>query len=210
MVTQKWLIKRFMIAYLKGTLAKKTTEAIIIDVHDVGYEVEISSQTFEQLPAEGKDLKLLIHHHITDSDQRLFGFFSSDEKELFELLNAVKGVGPKLGLKILSGLPAAQIIQAILQSDKAALSQISGIGKKTAERMILELKDKIGEIATVTSAPSGSSVSGDLKEEAISALESLGFKKRDAEKAVLMAARENETDEDVQMLIKNALTQLKR
>lgn len=199
-----------MIAYLKGTLAQKHTESIIVDVHDVGYEVEISSQTYEQLPAEGKDLKLLIHHHITDNDQRLFGFFSSDEKELFELLNAVKGVGPKLGLKILSGLPASQIIQAILQSDKAALSQISGIGKKTAERMILELKDKIGEIATVTSSPSGTSPSGNLKDEAISALESLGFKKRDAEKAVLAAARENNGNEDVQKLIKNALTQLKR
>lgn len=198
-----------MIAYLKGTLARKSTEAIIVDVHDVGYEVEISSQTFEQLPAEGKELKLLIHHHITDNDQRLFGFFSSDEKELFELLNAVKGVGPKLGLKILSGLPAAQIIQAILQSDKAALSRISGIGKKTAERMILELKDKIGEIATAASSPSAS-VSGNLKEEAISALESLGFKKRDAEKAVLAAVRENDMDGDVQLLIKNALAQLKR
>ncbi|NGP77818.1 Holliday junction branch migration protein RuvA [Balneolaceae bacterium YR4-1] len=199
-----------MIAYLKGTLAKKASEAIIVDVHDVGYEVEISSQTFDQLPAEGKDLKLLIHHHITDNDQRLFGFFSSDEKELFELLNGVKGVGPKLGLKILSGLPAPDIIQAIVQADKTALSQISGIGKKTAERMILELKDKIGEIATTAgTAPSGS-VSGNLKDEAISALESLGFKKRDAEKAVVAAARENDAGGDVQLLIKNALSQLKR
>ena len=199
-----------MIAYLKGTLAKKATEAIIVDVHDVGYEVEISSQTFDQLPAEGKDLKLLIHHHITDNDQRLFGFFSSDEKDLFELLNGVKGVGPKLGLKILSGLPAPDIIQAIVQSDKTALSQISGIGKKTAERMILELKDKIGEIATTAGTASGSSVSGSLKDEAISALESLGFKKRDAEKAVVAAARENDAGGDVQVLIKNALSQLKR
>lgn len=199
-----------MIAYLKGTLAKKAPEAIIVDVHDIGYEVEISSQTFEQLPPEGKNLKLLIHHHITDNDQRLFGFFSSDEKNLFELLNGVKGVGPKLGLKILSGLPAADIIQAILQSDKTALSQISGIGKKTAERMILELKDKMGEIASATATSSGASVSGNLKEEAISALESLGFRKRDAEKAVLAAARENETNGDVQILIKTALTQLKR
>lgn len=199
-----------MIAYLKGTLAKKAPEAIIVDVHDIGYEVEISSQTFEQLPPEGKDLKLLIHHHITDNDQRLFGFFSSDEKNLFELLNGVKGVGPKLGLKILSGLPATDIIQAIIQSDKTALSQISGIGKKTAERMILELKDKMGEIASTAATSSGASVSGNLKEEAISALESLGFRKRDAEKAVLAAARENETNGDVQMLIKTALTQLKR
>lgn len=199
-----------MIAYLKGTLAKKASEAIIVDVHDVGYEVEISSQTFDQLPAEGKDLKLLIHHHITDNDQRLFGFFSSDEKELFELLNGVKGVGPKLGLKILSGLPAPDIIQAIVQADKTALSQISGIGKKTAERMILELKDKIGEIATTAGTVPSGSVSGNLKDEAISALESLGFKKRDAEKAVVAAARENDAGGDVQLLIKNALSQLKR
>ena len=199
-----------MIAYLKGTLAKKATEAIIVDVHDVGYEVEISSQTFDQLPAEGKDLKLLIHHHITDNDQRLFGFFSSDEKDLFELLNGVKGVGPKLGLKILSGLPAPDIIQAIVQADKTALSQISGIGKKTAERMILELKDKIGDIATAAGTTAGTSVSGSLKDEAISALESLGFKKRDAEKAVVAAAREDDSGGDVQVLIKNALSQLKR
>lgn len=199
-----------MIAYLKGTLAHKTSDAIIVDVHDVGYEVEISSQTFEQLPAEGEELKLLIHHHITDNDQRLFGFFSNDEKELFELLNAVKGVGPKLGLKILSGLPAAQIIQAIVQSDKAALSRISGIGKKTAERMILELKDKIGEMAAAATGQADLAVDGNLKEEAVSALESLGFKKRDAEKAVVAAARENSADGDVQILIKNALSQLKR
>ena len=193
-----------MIAYLKGKLAKKASEAIIVDVHDVGYEVEISSQTFDQLPAEGKDLKLLIHHHITDNDQRLFGFFSSDEKELFELLNGVKGVGPKLGLKILSGLPAPDIIQAIVQADKTALSQISGIGKKTAERMILELKDKIGEIATTAGAAPSGSVSGNLKEEAISALESLGFKKRDAEKAVVSAARAKVSGGDVELLIKKS------
>lgn len=197
-----------MIAYLNGTLAKKSSDALIIDVHGVGYRVEISTLTYEDLPSEGTDIKLLIHHHITDNDQRLFGFFSSDEKELFELLNTVKGVGPKLGLTILSGLPAAQIIEAVLQDDKAALSQISGIGKKTAERMILELKDKIARIAPDTTT-STSAVGGNLKEEAVSALESLGFKKRDAEKAVVAAARENDVD-DVQKLVKKSLSQLKR
>lgn len=197
-----------MIAYLKGTLAQKSSDALIIDVQGVGYRVEISTLTFEELPKEGTEIKLLIHHHITDNDQRLFGFFSSDEKELFELLNTVKGVGPKLGLTILSGLPAAQIIEAVLQSDKSALSQISGIGKKTAERMILELKDKIADISTA-SASSASTVSGNLKEEAVSALESLGFKKRDAEKAVGAASRENDVS-DVQELVKKSLTQLKR
>lgn len=106
-----------MIAYLHGVLALKSTERIIIDVNDIGYEVEISTQTYQQLPAEGKELKLLIYHHFTDNDQRLFGFYTKDEKQLFELLITVKGVGPKLGLTILSGLPADQIISAILQSD---------------------------------------------------------------------------------------------
>lgn len=198
-----------MIAYLKGSLVKKGADYIIMDVNDVGYEIEISSQTFEQLPKEGEDMKLLIHHHITDNDQRLFGFFTSDEKELFELLTTVKGIGPKLGLTILSGLPAVQIIEALLQSDKTALSQITGIGKKTAERMILELKDKIADISTSASVSSAASASGNLKDEAISALQSLGFKKRDAEEAVVAAARENDVD-DVQALVKKALAQLKR
>ncbi len=199
-----------MIAYLKGSLASKNAESIIVDVNDIGYEVEISTQTYEQLPAEGKDLKLLIHHHITDNDQRLFGFFSSDEKELFELLTTVKGVGPKLSLTILSGMPAEHIIESILQSDKSALSQIKGIGKKTAQRMILELQDKMADIAPSSSATTGSSVSGNLREEAASALESLGFKKRDAEKAVTAALRDHNGEEDVQTLVKKALGQLKK
>lgn len=200
-----------MIAYLKGALIQKSTEHIILNVHDVGYEVEISTQTFEQLPAEGKEVELLIHHHFTDSDQRLFGFISKDEKELFELLITVKGVGPKLGLTILSGLPADQIIEAILHADKPTLSQITGIGKKTADRMILELKDSMSKITTASPAEAGaSSVTGNLKKEAISALESLGFKKRDAEKAVLMAARENDFKGGVQDLVKKALTKLNR
>lgn len=197
-----------MIAYLNGTLADKSEHALTIDVQGVGYRVEISTLTFQELPKPGTDIKLLIHHHITDNDQRLFGFFSSDEKELFELLITVKGVGPKLGLTILSGLPANQIIEAVLQADKAALSQITGIGKKTAQRMILELQDKISEISTAGGS-STSPVAGGLKEEAISALTNLGFKKGDAEKAVGAAARKHKAD-NVQDLVKNSLAQLKK
>lgn len=200
-----------MIAYLNGELAGKSPDTAVIDISGVGYEVEISTQTFEQLPEEGAGVKLLVHHHITDNDQRLFGFIDQEEKDLFELLITVKGVGPKLGLAILSGMPAAQITAALAQSDKAALSQITGIGKKTAERMILELKDKISEIAvTATDGTGAQAVSGTLKEEAISALESLGFRKRDAEKAVLAAAREHDANGDVQALVKKALSQLKK
>lgn len=199
-----------MIAYLKGVVYQKAPNRLILDVHDVGYGLEISTQTYEELPEEGEEISLLVHHHITDNDQRLFGFLTENEKELFELLITVKGVGPKLGLTILSGMPAEEITGAIVQQDRSALSQITGIGKKTAERMILELKDKMSEMVDATYSGSTSSVSGNLKEEAISALESLGFKKREAEKAVVSAARGNDVGENVQDLVKKALTQLNR
>lgn len=198
-----------MIAYLKGVVQQKSPNRLVLDVHDVGYGLEISSQTYEELPEEGKEISLLIHHHITDNDQRLFGFLTKNEKELFELLITVKGVGPKLGLTILSGMPAQEITGAIVQQDRSALSQITGIGKKTAERMILELKDKMSEMVDATYSGS-TAVSGNLKEEAVSALESLGFKKRESEKAVVAAARENDISDNVQELVKKALTQLNR
>ncbi len=200
-----------MIAYLNGNLAYKSPERIIIDVHNIGYEVEISTQTYQQLPKEEVDLKLLIYHHFTDNDQRLFGFFTKDEKQLFELLITVKGVGPKLGLTILSGLPASQIINAILQSDKGALTSITGIGKKTAQRMILELTDKMEEMAVHSVSESGgSSVSGSMKEEAVSALQSLGIRKQDAEKAVQSAGKEVGEDTGVEQLVKKALSRLNK
>jgi len=200
-----------MIAYLKGTIHDKSPEQLIVDVQDVGYLLEISSQTYQELPNKGEKIKLLVYHHITDNDQRLFGFVSQNEKDLFELLITVKGVGPKLGLTILSGLPAEKITGAIVQKNKSALSKIKGIGKKTAERMILELKDKISDMVDATySGTAAANVSGDVRDEAMSALQSLGFKKRDAEEAVELAARDGDIDGNVQELVKKALSQLDR
>ncbi len=200
-----------MIAYLKGSVHNKSPKQLIIDVRDVGYQLEISTQTFDELPAEGEEVEILVYHHVTDSDQRLFGFTSQNEKDLFELLIKVKGVGPKLGLTILSGLPAEEITGAIVQEDKSALSKIKGIGKKTAQRMILELKDRISEMvdATYSTVPA-SGVSGNVKEEAISALKSLGFSKRDSEEAIALAARGENIDGNVQELVKKALSQLNK
>lgn len=199
-----------MIAYLKGTIHDKTPEQVIIDVRDVGYLLEISNQTYDDLPEEGEKAELLVYHHVTDNDQRLFGFGNQNEKDLFELLITVKGVGPKLGLTILSGLPAEQITGAIVQEDKSALSKIKGIGKKTAQRMILELKDKISEMVDATYSTDGSStsLSSNVKKEAVSALQSLGFKKRDAEESITLAARGDNFDGNVQDLVKKALSQL--
>ncbi len=199
-----------MIGYLKGTIHKKSPEQLILDVRDVGYLLEISNQTYDELPSEDEEVELLVYHHVTDNDQRLFGFASQNEKDLFELLITVKGVGPKLGLTILSGLPAEEITGAIVQEDKSALSQIKGIGKKTAQRMILELKDKISEMvdATYSSTSSTSNVASNVKEEAVSALQSLGFKKRDAEESIELAAKGEDIDGDVQKLVKKALSKM--
>ena len=197
-----------MIAYLKGKIVQKSEDRLILDVRDVGYGVEISNQTFQTLPEKGKELEILIYHHFTDSDQRLFGFTSQKEKNLFERLITVKGIGPKLGLTILSGMSAPELIQAIVTQNTSALSGISGIGKKTAERMVLELKDKL----FVEGEPSLVSAGGeqlDKRSEAVSALEALGFKKRDAEKTV-QSTVSADGSLTVSEIVKKALTEMNR
>ncbi|MCC5907432.1 MAG: Holliday junction branch migration protein RuvA [Balneolaceae bacterium] len=196
-----------MIAYLNGQIASKRENECILDVHGVGYLVEISSQTLETLPANGENAKLLIYHHITDSDQRLFGFTTQKEKNLFERLITVKGIGPKLGLTILSGMEAATLMEAIVTQNTSALSGISGIGKKTAERMVLELKDKLFD-ESQPSVVSGDTQARSRLEEAISALEALGFNKRQASQAVngIAGKMPKATVSDI---VKQALAQLK-
>lgn len=196
-----------MIAYLNGTLQQKTEDECIIDVNGVGYRVEISTQTLETLPEKGGNLKLLIYHHITDNDQRLFGFASNKEKNLFERLITVKGIGPKLGLTTLSGMPAPALMEAIVTQDIKILSTISGIGKKTAERMVLELKDKLFD-ESQPSVVSGSIETRSKREEAVSALEALGFSKKQASQAVNQISGKK-PKATVSEIVKEALTTLK-
>ncbi len=196
-----------MIAFLKGFVEELLPDVALLDVGGVGYRVEISAQTFEQLKPQ-TEVKLLIHHHITESDQRLFGFYTKDEKQLFEKLITVKGVGPKLGLTIVSGLPANHLIQAISNSDITTLSRVPGIGKKTAERISLELKDKIGQISSSSSKSSIAPISG-ISDEVISALESLGFKRREAEQATIKILQGSEVL-TVPSAIKKALSVLNK
>lgn len=197
-----------MIAYLKGTVSSKNQDRLIIDVGGVGYRVEISTQTFETLPETGKELKILIYHHFTDSDQRLFGFASGKEKNLFERLITVKGIGPKLGLTILSGMPAANLMEAIVTQDTISLSKIPGIGKKTAQRMVLELKDKLFD-ESQPSVVSGTDENRTKREEAVSALEALGFRKKDGEQMVHQITAK-QPDATVSDIVKQALNKLNR
>lgn len=197
-----------MIAYVKGLVAEKKESFCVIEVQGVGYHIEISSQTLESLPSVGSEVKLLIYHHFTDSDQRLFGFTSQKEKNLFERLITVKGIGPKLGLTILSGMPAPALMEAIVTQDTASLSTISGIGKKTAERMVLELKDKLFD-ESQPSVVSGDTESRSRRDEAVSALEALGFGKKEVVKTVntILGKHPKATVSDI---VKMALSGLKR
>lgn len=196
-----------MIAFLKGFIEEKRTDSLLIDVQGVGYKVEVSNQTLEQLESAGSEIKMLIYHHITDNDQRLFGFFLKEEKQLFEQLITVKGVGPKLGLTILSGLPASNLIAAITSGDAASLSRVPGIGKKTAERIIVELREKLKSFGA-TSSISDSGVNSGVLDEAIQALIALGFKPKESEQAAIKVLNEG-GESDSSAVIRKALGLLK-
>ena len=197
-----------MIAFLKGFIEEKTADAVLLDVQGVGYKVEVSAQTTEQLANAGSEVKLLVYHHITESDQRLFGFFTKDEKQLFEQLITVKGVGPKLGLTILSGLPAANLIAAITGSDAVALSRVPGIGKKTAERIIVELREKLKSMDSGAGSTASVPKSG-VFDEAIQALVALGFKPKESEQAAMKVMNDGENS-DSSAVIRKALSLLNR
>lgn len=190
-----------MIAFLHGQLVQKLPTNIIIECGGVGYFVRISTQAFEELPREGEGLKILIYHHFTESEQSLFGFFRAEEKGLFEKLITVKGIGPKLALTMLSGMNSGQIVESIATANVGLLSKVPGIGKKTAERIILELKDKIG---SVTSSDSSAPVSK-ANEEVVAALVSLGYQKAQAEKALLKVLSDTPNQNNVSTLLKDAL-----
>ena len=197
-----------MIAYLNGTLVTKKEQECILDVGGVGYRVEISTQTLETMPGNGSELKLLVYHHITENDQRLFGFATQKEKNLFERLITVKGIGPKLALTILSGMQAPALMEAIVTQDTNALSSISGIGKKTAQRMVLELKDKLFD-ESQPSVVSGDTESRSKRDEAVSALEALGFSKRDSVQMVNQITGKS-PKASVSEIVKQALVMSKR
>ena len=201
-----------MIAYLKGVLAVKQTNFVIVEAGGVGYQVGVSSQTLAELPAAGTELRLETYHHRTEADEKLFGFATSSEKYLFEKLITVKGVGPKVALGVLSGMSSSHLIDAISSHNIQALSAAPGIGKKTAERIVLELADKISD-SPETAAGGSSAASGGRApaaiSEAASALEALGYKRAAAEKVLQQVARDFKGQKpDVQELIKAGLRHL--
>ncbi len=194
-----------MIAYLKGTIFSKQQGSVILDVGGVGYLVRISNHTLERIPAAGAACTLHIHHHISDSDQQLFGFAATEERNLFEMLITVKGIGPRLALALLSSMPPRQIVSAIVNHDAALIARSPGIGKKSAERIVLELRDKLGDIVTPGEA---ATATGTIQNETISALEALGYHRAQAQKAVQTVLGSDGEAGNVSELLKRALKHL--
>lgn len=197
-----------MIGRLTGNLSIKRAPQILIDCQGVGYEVDVSMSTFYQLPAEGEAVVLWTHLLIKDDQHALIGFYSERERKLFRLLIKINGVGPKMALTILSGISESDFILCIQSADVATLVRLPGVGKKTAERLIMEMKDKIGSMdGDAQSSSSGALHTVNInsaKNEAIEALQSLGYRPVDATKMINTAAVKG-SDKSAENLIKLAL-----
>ena len=179
-----------MITFLHGKLVEKLPTQVVIDVHGVGYEALLPLSSFDKLPAPGQDVTLLTHLAIREDAHVLYGFMTAAERDLFRLLiNTVSGIGPKIALNVLSGMNVTALRGAVASSDVKALSQISGVGKKTAERIVVELKDKIGAAGAweALSAQRGLSAADQRINDAVLALMALGFKQIEAHDAVRTA-----------------------
>jgi Holliday junction DNA helicase RuvA len=195
-----------MITYLHGILAKKSPTEIIVDVHGVGYSVNISLSTYEQLPDVDAEIHILTHHHVREDTELLYGFINESEREMFKLLIGVSGIGPKMAQTILSGIRPDELIRTISHNALSALTAIPGIGKKTAERLIVELKDKVTKIEGTEKIIDLPTSAASVRNEALTALVSLGFSRDKAEQSLRNVLNEmNGKTISVEELIKRAL-----
>lgn len=194
-----------MIAFLRGRLLEKQPNRLIVDVQGVGYEISVPLSTFYEVGEPGADLALRIHTHVREDALSLFGFLTMLELQIFERLIAINGVGPKLALAVLSGIEPRELVDAIRRGDVVRLTAIPGIGKKTAERMILELKDRLPEGLGAGVAPHAAP--DDLRQDVLSALLNLGYHRPLAERAA-DSALTNGGELNFERTLKHALREL--
>jgi len=197
-----------MIAHLRGRLLSKHPNQAVVETTGVGYDVVISVPTFSDLPAVGSEVALHIHTHVREDSIALYGFLRPAEKQLFEKLITVSGIGPKLAITILSGMPADEMVGAIRGNDVARLTRIPGIGRKTAERMVLELRDKLpsAEPGQISEAVATSPV----EEDVLSALLNLGYQRASAERALASANRNGKASGSFEALFRESLAALSK
>ena len=207
-----------MIAHLSGTLLAKQATSVILDVNGVGYEVTIPVTTFYDMEDAGAQVALRIYTHVREDALQLFGFNTARERELFMLLISVSGIGPKSALAMLSGMSADEIITAIRTSNYARLTSAPGVGKKTAERLVIELRDKMAALSSpaleeqLAAQPGGTAAAPTedaLREDTLSALVNLGYQRAAAEKAVMQAMQDG-GDLTVELLLRRSLRNLSK
>ena len=199
-----------MITFLRGTLVESLPNRVAVDVNGVGYEVAVPLSTYDTFGGVGSVVKILTHLHVRENEHSLYGFATDDERDLFRLLlERVSGVGPKLAMAVLSGMGVGQFKANVVNGDVVALAKISGLGKKTAERIVLELKDKVGVAeAWQVAGQEASSPEVAAANDAVLGLIALGYKQVEAQKAVKKAAAEESGSADD--LIRGALRMLSR
>jgi holliday junction DNA helicase RuvA len=188
-----------MIARLNGILIEKSPPFVIVDCHGVGYEVEVPMSTFYNLPELGQTVQLLTHFVVREDAQLLYGFGSEQEKNTFKQLLKVNGIGAKSALSILSGVSVDDLVNAVSQQEVGMLTRIPGIGKKTAERLLLELKDKFTVTGSVTAQPLAKSAAHDI----LNALIALGYNEREAASAVKLLDKEIGVSEGIKLALKS-------
>lgn len=197
-----------MIAYIRGILAEKSFDRVVLEAAGVGYELYIPVSTFDRLPHEGEEVKLLAWHCVREDDEMLFGFATAAEREMFLKLTQVSGVGPKIALAILSGSSVGELSLAIASGNAKRISAIKGVGKKTAEKICVELKDKVNAIEALasTSRSSKEDTKAPMLRDAILALSALGFSEETANKMVTQVIQTNPSVADVETVIRLALS----
>ena len=188
-----------MIAALAGVLQEKAPERVVVDVAGVGYLVHVSMQTFTDLPAVGAAVRLLVQTEVREDAIELFGFLTAGERALFHLLRKAKGLGPRLTLAVLSGMPADELVRVMATGDVARLQSIPGVGRKLAERIVLECRDGAVLLGSTFEAAAGLPrlALGNVSDEAVSALVNLGYKQPEAEHAVRRVQRPGASVEDI-------------
>jgi len=197
-----------MIAHLSGTIIKKTTEAVVLDVGGVGYELAIPLSTYSALPEESERVDLKVHTTLRDDSIKLFGFLTSGEKELFRLFITVSGIGPKLARNILSGLSVEELVKAISNEDRVKLVAIPGVGKKASERILIDLRDKVCALDVPQSK--GSIPKSAVADEVVSALLNLGYKAIPAGEAVERAIESLGEEVAFEKLLKESLREISK
>ncbi len=201
-----------MIAQLRGRLLSKTPNQAIVDCGGVGYDVAITVPAFSELPPEGAEVSLFINTQVREDSIALFGFPGREEKRLFEKLITVSGIGPRLGMTVLSGLSAASLVAAIRGGDVAMLTKVPGIGKKTAERVVLELRDKLDDHLAAPPAPGIHA--GPVADDVLSAMVNLGYQRAAAQRAIESAIKQHESTDltirtDFERLFRQSIASLR-